>query len=337
MYHVRFTGTHYEMGYRFGSALEKRGQRLLDGVPFPITGERMDYARACLPVYQKFFPEVLEEIRGLAEGQGCELDRLQAVLFSMYAIPPACNCSCFAVSREGHVLLGRNSDFLTRLEKQNTNVIYRFAGDSCDFTGNTTAFVEMEDGVNEYGLALGLTSVYPVTVKPRFQAGLLLRFLLEKCKSTEEVIHRIRRLPIGSAQTITAADIRGDIALIECNAEGTTVVRPSPQRPFVCATNRFASREMAAWQVRDVDDWQAELRYDTLERALGTCGGRMDVQGAQDLLGGKQGFLCQYDRATGKDTVWSVVYDLGEKTIYRAEGNPGRMGFRRDGRFAILS
>lgn len=77
---------------------------------------------------------------------------LQAVLFSMYAMPPACHCSCFAVADHETILFGRNSDFLTELEKYNLNVIYHIDADSYGFTGNTTAFLELEDGINEQGL-----------------------------------------------------------------------------------------------------------------------------------------------------------------------------------------
>lgn len=91
MYHVCFRGKHYEIGYRYGASLAKHGQCLLDHVPFPITQERKDFAHSCIPIYQEFFPEILEEIRGLAEGQRCDLNEMQAVLLSMYAIPPVCN------------------------------------------------------------------------------------------------------------------------------------------------------------------------------------------------------------------------------------------------------
>ena len=333
MYHVRFRGTHYEIGHRFGSSLAKHGKYLLTNVPFPITQKYIDFSRACLPVYQEFFPEIIEEIKGLAEGQHCDVDMLQAVLFSMYALPPACNCSCFAVSDGEHILLGRNSDFLTELEKLNTNAIYHFSNNSYNFTGNTTAFVEIEDGMNEHGLAIGLTSVYPITIKPGFNAGMLLRFFLEKCKTTAEVIRDIERLPIASAQTITVADITGNIAVIECNSEKINVTYPSEEQPFVCATNIFSSPEMSAQQNPDIDNWQSESRYNTLVQTLNKHGGKMDIQDARSLLAGKTGFLCQYDRTTGKDTVWSVIYDIKKKAIYRAEGNPGRKKFIKDERF----
>lgn len=335
MYHVRFKGTHYEIGYRFGSSLAKHDQYLLNHVPFPITQERKDFAHSCIPIYQKFFPEILEEIRGLADGQHCELDALQAVLLSMYAIPPACSCSCFAISSENHTLLCRNSDFLTELEKLNMNVIYKFSNNSYDFTGNTTAFVEIEDGVNEHGLAVGLTSIYPITIKSGFHAGMLLRFFLEKCRTTEEVLCSIQRLPISSAQTITVADASGNIAMIECNSEKIAVIHPSAEQPFVCAANMFHSMELLTLQSSNVDNWKSEQRYCTLVQTLNKYNGKIDLPIAKDLLAGKNGFLCQYDRTTGKDTVWSVIYDLKEKTIYRVEGNPGRKNFIKDERFSI--
>ncbi len=56
------------------------------------------------------------------------------------------------------------------------------------FVGNTTAWTEMEDGVNEHGLAVGLTFIYPIKIKPGFNAGMLVRYILEKCKTTDEAI-----------------------------------------------------------------------------------------------------------------------------------------------------
>lgn len=102
----------------------------------------------------------MEEIQGLADGQQCDVRILQAALFSMYSMPPSCNCSCFAFTTEHEILLGQNSDFLTEIERLNQNVVYKLTDGVYSFTGNTTAFVEIEDGVNEHGLSVGLTSVY---------------------------------------------------------------------------------------------------------------------------------------------------------------------------------
>lgn len=346
MYHAHFKGTHYEAGFRWGSLLFQHQNFILEHIPFTITRERTDYALASVPVYEKYYPEILEEIKGLADGQRGDVRAFQAVLLGMYAIPPACQCSSLAVCGGDSILLGRNSDFLPELEKQNMNVICRLSDGAYAFTGNTTAFVEMEDGVNEYGLAAGLTSVFPTVRRPGFNAGLLLRYLLEKCRTVEEALVCIRSLPIGSAQTLTLADPTGHIALVECNAQRTAVsdFRKESFRTgssgavtfFVCATNRFHLPEMTDFNLPGIDDWFAERRWQTLCSCLGGNSPAPSPSRIQEVLAGKHGFLCQYDRRTGKDTVWSVVYDLKQKRIFRCEKNPGRGKFREDCRFVPL-
>ena len=182
MYHAHFRGTHYEAGFRWGSLLLKHKNIILENIPFEITQERIDYALSCLPIYEKYYHEIVEEIQGLADGQQCDVRILQAVLFSMYS-----HCLHLVIALV--LLLQRNRKFfwdetviLTEIERLNQNVVYKLTDGGYSFTGNTTAFVEIEDGVNEHGLAVGLTSVYPNQCKPGFNAGMIVRYLLEKCK-----------------------------------------------------------------------------------------------------------------------------------------------------------
>lgn len=331
MNYVLLQGDHRETGYRFGAALAEQGFFLLDHVPFPITPARRQFSQACLPHYQAHFPEILQEIQGLAQGQRCEEEALQAVLFSMYALPPGCACSCFALPG----LLGRNSDFLAALASQTLNVIYQLPGNHYAFRGNTTSFLQMEDGINRQGLVVGLTSVSPAEICPGLNGGMLVRLLLEKCRDVPQALEVLERLPIASAQTLTLADRQGQIALAECSAQGVEIIHPTKELPFVCATNSFHSPKMKPLQGPQDPVWQSERRYQTLTRTLARQKGQVTVQEAQKLLAGRHGFLCQYDSASGCDTLWSVVYDLKNKAIWQADGNPSRQDFRQDTRFLL--
>ena len=82
-----------------------------------------------------------------------------------------------------------------------------------------------------------------------------------------------------------------------------------------------------------IDNWFAEERYQTLYSAFSEKNGGFNFPFAEKLLSGDYGFLCQYDRSTGKDTVWSVIYDMKRHKIYRSEGNPRRHKFKEDIRF----
>ena len=276
MYHAHFRGTHYEAGFRWGSLLLKHKNIILENIPFEITQERIDYALSCLPIYEKYYHEIVEEIQGLADGQQCDVRILQAVLFSMYSMPPSCNCSCFAFTTEQEILLGRNSDFLTEIERLNQNVVYKLTDGVYSFTGNTTAFIEIEDGVNEHGLAVGLTSVYPNQCKPGFNAGMIVRYLLEKCRNVSEAVSCLYQLPIASAQTLTLADTMGAIAVIECNAEQIKIEKTlNSNIAFVCATNTFHLPGMVGYN----NDNPLSLKADFI---LSLC---------ELVVGGKEGLL----------------------------------------------
>ena len=269
---ITLAGTHYQTGFQWGSLLSARQHFILEHVPFPITRVRRDYAAACHPVYARYYPELLEELRGLSDGQGCGEEELQVVLFSMYAIPPACACSCLAVAGGGETLFGRNSDFLVELEDYNTNVSCRFTDAGYAYTGSTTAFLEMEDGVNQRGLAAGLTSAWGVHIRPGFHVGLLLRWLLERCGTVEEALAAIRTLPLGSPFTLTLADAGGSVAVTEYDGMRLAVEQPrNPGVRFVCAVNAFHLPGMPS-SPPGADNWQAGRRYATMRTALEGAG-----------------------------------------------------------------
>ena len=40
----------------------------LINILFVITEERKEFAKLCVPIYQKYYPEILEEIKGIPDG-----------------------------------------------------------------------------------------------------------------------------------------------------------------------------------------------------------------------------------------------------------------------------
>ncbi|WP_085834054.1 C45 family autoproteolytic acyltransferase/hydolase [Clostridium merdae] len=334
MYHVRCSGTHYEAGYRWGCLVRKNGKKLDSCPTFALTEETYAFAKECVTEYETHFPEVLDEIKGIAEGNGVPVETLQALLFSMYCFSFDNKCTCFAFRTPDEIVFARNSDFLVSLEKLYMNCLYRLEG-AFAFNGNTTAFVQMEDGVNEHGLAVGLTFVYPHVRKPGLNSGMLVRCLLEKCRTTAQAINLLHSLPIASAQTLTIADKSGEIAVVECNPVAIEVIRPREGEGFVATANNFNSAPMYPFRNPDIDDWRSDERYQTARNALEQNRESYTVPFAQDILAGKYGFMCQYDRKKNADTVWSVVYDLKRKQIWRVEGNPARKPFEEDKRMKL--
>lgn len=323
-------GTHYQAGYKWGRLLLKNGKKLDHCPTFALTEDKYAFAEECAAEYQQYFPEIMEEIQGIADGNEVPLETLRAILFCMYCFEFDNKCTCFAFSTDDEIIFARNSDFLVNLEKFNMNCLYSLDG-AYSFNGNTTAFVQMEDGVNRHRLAVGLTFIYPKIRKPGLNAGMLVRYLLEKCRTTAEAVDKLHLLPIASAQTITLADKSGEIAVVECNPRDIEVIRPREGEQFVATANNFNSAKMQSYRNPGVNDWRSDERYRTARTALEQQKG-FSLMFAQEVLSGKYGFMCQYDRKQNADTVWSVVYDLKRGKIWRAEGNPSRKRFIEDNR-----
>ena len=153
---------HFDL--RNGSSLvdeiRRREIDLLGEIPFPMTQDRIDFASSCLPLYERYYPQIILEIQSLAKSLKVDEKNLFALFFSMYAIGPAVHCSCIAVRDDKNTFLGRNSDFYIHMKELNSHFIYD------NYYGNSTAILELEDGRNKSGLAIGFTSVFPHNPKP---------------------------------------------------------------------------------------------------------------------------------------------------------------------------
>jgi len=330
MQYSSFTGNRYEAAHQWAKHQEMRNPLIY----LANENQRRAFTAKCLPIYQKFYPEILDEIQGIADGWQIPFEDLVGFLLSMYCFDLQNKCTCFAFLKDQHIVFGRNSDFLTTMEDSYDSCYYKLEGAHA-FIGNTTAMVQMEDGVNEYGLAIGLTFIVPKSIQPGLNAGMLVRYLLEKCKSVKEAISALENLPIASSQTLTLADRSGAMAVVECNCEKMAVIYPEEGSHFIVAANRFQSKALRPWQPQGIDDWHSDLRYQTVAQALSQSVMSHPLLFANDLLSGKYGFICQYDRKTGHDTVWSVIYDLSHQKIYLASGNPAKVPFLEDQRLAF--
>ena len=68
MIHSRWSGTHYEAGLSYGQALREQG--IDPFVHFRQSKARLAFTRASIPLYETFYPAVLDEIWGMADGAG---------------------------------------------------------------------------------------------------------------------------------------------------------------------------------------------------------------------------------------------------------------------------
>ena len=71
----------------------------MEQLPFAITSERMEYAEACIPIYQTCYPEILAELEGLQRASAVMCICCRRYCSGTYAMPPSCNCFLFCSDR----------------------------------------------------------------------------------------------------------------------------------------------------------------------------------------------------------------------------------------------
>ncbi|OLR65158.1 C45 family autoproteolytic acyltransferase/hydolase [Peptoniphilus porci] len=325
MYHSRWKGSHYEAGFKYGVLLFKNGK--IPSFDRLISSDKLEYSKEAFYVYNKVYPEILDEIRGFADGLKLDFKVVFAFLASMYVFTEDTYCSCIGISNLKGIFLARNSDFDKSIKNLTDSALYRL-DNNYSFIGNTTAMIQMEDGINDRGLACGLTFVYPTVKGVGLNAGFLIRYILEKCSTVDEAKIFLESVDVGSSQNIIVIDKTGEMLLAELNSSDKYFEQKSSG--VIYRTNHFISEKMVKYKTEIKDDIYSNERYKTLESIDYD---EFDVNDIKLLLSGKKGFMCQYERSQQFDTIWSSIYALKENKMYRCEGNPGRKKYFIDRRW----
>ena len=168
MYHSRWKNSHREAGLTYGDRLYKNN--IIINFKSYLTKEKIRYAEQVFDIYNEYYPEIIEEIKGFAEGQHTDFKIVFAFLVTMYVFTYDNYCSMIALTNENCLVFARNSDFLVDIKKVTDSTFYKL-NSNFSFIGNTTAMIQMEDGINEKGLACGLTFVYPTVKNYGFNGG----------------------------------------------------------------------------------------------------------------------------------------------------------------------
>ncbi len=341
MYHLRLKGSHYEMGVKRGKIFN-RGK-----ISFPLQLDdfQFEHGKQSEGILRKFFPEVCEEVRGVSDTLGIDYLHFVSWMLCMGCcmynleenIPVEVRgCTAFAYSKGGRVIYGRNNDLPPYLRNGSKSEIY-VPENGSRFNITTSSFINGEEGLNEYGLAVAMTFVMTDLKKIRagFNSCFIVRYLLEKADSIYHAISLLMDLPIASNCNILLADKTGKMAVVECTPsvkkirEAETIANGS----IVCAVNSFKSEEMKPYDDADGNDYDSHKRYEVVMDSFSSNRIKEDyVETTRLLLRGDYGFMCQYDNEPDFETVWSSIFDLKSLVIYRAEGDPRKKKFAVDGR-----
>lgn len=220
-----YRGRSFEIGEGVGAhqqmkVVQKRCQHFVQ----PIDIEK---ART---VYQRFAPHLLDEIEGISKPLGITpSDALS--LFSGYDLPKLEGLGCTAVmTEEGYV---RNYDFGP--DYYDGRFILRQSSECYATCGHSLFGIGLHEGMNEHGLTAGLHFVSTRYHQKGLMAGIIVRIVLDTCRTVEEAISLLNVLPHADEYNYSLTDRSGQSAIVEAGPLDSEVKR---SKTLYC-TNHF--------------------------------------------------------------------------------------------------
>jgi len=299
-----------------------------------VASETLGFGAECEKEVKRVFPDVLEEMRGFADACHVPYENLSSFILSIGVSKPSA-CSIFATFNGSNVLFGRNYDFFYRFKKHSESFLTIPANGYCS-VGNSDIFIGREDGVNEKGLAVGMTWISPKDAKPGINFALLARCILDKCANVEEALKKLTEVHHLVANSYLVADRERNMAVVEACPEKIRVRKPEENNNFILCTNQFMHPEMKdSENVKDRPP-DSEHRYTAIYNKLRQKGGKLTLVGAQRILSDHTGYVCSHIKEIQMGTLWSLIATLKKPSIYMADGHPCRTKYRLDKRLDNL-
>jgi isopenicillin-N N-acyltransferase-like protein len=293
-----------------------------------------------------FSPEILEEIRGIAEGAQVEIGSVLALnarselMFtpSQGGTPSsgsAGECTSFAllpeVTSAGHTVIGQNWDWLPfAADTMILLEVHRERKPS--FVSLTEAGLVAKIGCNAAGLGVCTNTL--VSRLDDGRAGVPYHVILRGLLDAETINDAARTLtsaPRGFSGNYLVAQRSG----IAFNAETTSgdaagVAISAPVDGVIAHTNHFLRPDLARDDARIAQNPHSLFRLDSLERALRREAPAISVERIQNALRGHQGHpdgVCshpdaRYPELEQRATLASMIVDLDAGELWIAPGQP---------------
>jgi predicted choloylglycine hydrolase len=329
MHHSTVKGSYYEMGRSYGAMLYEHGFRVM-----AQPREKLDFGAKSEPEVRRVFPEILDEIKGFAEGCRASYEDMMAFMMTIGAFKPQPMCSSFAAVAGSDVLFARNYDFFYSFKKF-TESSLTVPDDFFISLGHSDIFIGREDGINENGLAIAASGVCEKKVKPGVSFVLAVRLVLDKCASVEEAAKSLLNMHASVNSNYLLADKTGDMAVAEVSPDKAVIRKPKDIENFIVCTNHFVLPEMQPYEDldrRNRENWDTLSRYKAISEGIYGSGRKMDIEVAQQIMADHTGYVCSHQNDIKLGTLWSITASLKNLEVFRAEGNPCRTRYEEDPR-----
>lgn len=248
---IHCTGSPFDIGLIHGSAAsEEVHSNIATYTVFFQETAQISWAQArkrtvaqFLPVLQETYPEILEEMQGIAEGAGFGLTLEDILALNVRSEIALTNYTdgCTSLSQsceDGRIFLAQNWDWLEELHRgmvlldikpQGSNISLKFLGE---------AGIVGKIGMNSAGFGLCMNAIRSGGCnKNNLPVHIMSRRLLQYATSVDEALATIEKFGLASTTNFMLADKSSKHMDIECSPHGNALI--IPHKGYVAHTNHL--------------------------------------------------------------------------------------------------
>ena len=329
MQKIEAKGSHYEIGLKLGEYLEK--EKTISGYPPVYSKDVLEKSHAYEDIVKKYAPGLLEENRGISD----YLDIDYYVPLTLELTPHRFETSClvFAISGEhtksGNPILARSHEWKEE-DSENLRLCYIEPEGKLKSLGFAFSWtlVSRYGGINEAGVALASAASSFENNGPGIIVNIATRWILDNCKTTEEAVSFIEKMPKVWGETYVIVDKENTIAKVESHANKTNVTYS--KSGFAFNSLHYDSPEMqhlVSQEDKDLFKEPFSKRMTFINEWFKQNKGRIDDKLIQEALKSHEHDMC-YHGPIGLELCWSYLLKPIEKKALVCAGRPCKNEFK---------
>ncbi len=344
----KLKGSAYEIGCQHGKLAKKQigicidtYQQLFMSYAGLEWTEAVDQAEQYVSHIEKYSPDLMAEIRGIADG--CGRDLLDIVTLNarseiMLTTKAVDGCTSFGITpqagKDGVAYMGQNWDWkdtvfdalialvITQEGKPNIRMI-------------TEAGIVGKFGLNDAGIGICMNALACEESVPGVPLHVVMRGILNS-PNLGEAIGNVGNAQIASAANWVIGHQEGEIMDLEVTPSEFDVLYP--EEGILVHTNHFTSAFLKP-RLKDITKYllpDSMVRYNRARRLLAESKGSIALDELGMILSDHFNYphgICRHlkEDSSGKQivSVFSIIMDLSNQDIFVATGNPCQTPFEK--------
>ena len=323
MEEIVFKGDYQNIGHQLGKIYHKNGKVYNSQINKALYTKQLFY-------YRKFYPELLQELKGISAGGNYEYDKvaydnLTGEIF-WYKNKNRTSCTIFGVQNKFGTFVGRNYDWYPKTIASIYHYINPFSYNYIALTDNNyyPGFKKKDqsyypdDAINEKGLYVGITFAHGKNTSYGLSSAHIRKLIIEKCKNVSEALALFKKIPVCCPKNFFLADKTGAMVVVE-HASGKNYKVIKPQNGILIKTNHYLDPTLIKQDLlmlsRPANS--TYVRYYELLRNVNLLGAeKIKLEDVAKLILDKKSYIRQHTRTS--QTIWSLAMDMkkGKYELY---------------------